>query len=144
VGLGEDGATYLASNLLDPAARAQQPEHTDFSAPLWDWDAAGVRGTAARIEQLCVHALLVQLFMPELVSEGEVPPPPGTKGFGWRAALGYGLPEESVRRPIWLGKDYQLQRATGGGAAQRGCWQALSPLAGPVAAPLAWVEPVVG
>ena len=25
IGLGEDGATYLASSLLDPAAKAQQP-----------------------------------------------------------------------------------------------------------------------
>jgi hypothetical protein len=50
VGLGEDGSTDLASNLLDPAARAQQPEHTNFSPSLWDWDADGVRGTAARME----------------------------------------------------------------------------------------------
>ena len=26
VGLGEDGSTYLASSLLDPSAKAQQPE----------------------------------------------------------------------------------------------------------------------
>jgi hypothetical protein len=142
VGLGEDGATYLASNLLDPAARAQQPDHTDFSPSLWDWDADGVRGTAARMEQLCVHALLVQLYVPELVSEGEVPPPPSSKGFGGRAGLGYGPAEESLRPPVWVGKDYQLQRQAG--AAQRGFWRALSPLTGPVAGPLEWVEPVVG
>jgi hypothetical protein len=58
------------------------------------------------MEQLCVHALLVQLYVPELVSEGEVPPPPSSKGFGGRAALGYGPAEESLRRPVWLGKDY--------------------------------------
>ena len=96
------------------------------------------------MEQLCVHALLVQLYVPELVSEGEVPPPPSSKGFGGRAAQGYGSAEESLRRPVWLGRDYQLQRVAGGGAAQRGSWQPLSPLVGPVAAPLAWVEPVVG
>jgi len=73
-----------------------------------------------------------------------VPPPPNSKGFGGRAALGYGPAEESLRRPVWLGKDYQLQRAAGGGAPQRGSWQPLSPLVGPVAAPLAWVETVVG
>ena len=39
IGLGEDGSTYLASNVLDPAAKAQQPAHTDFSPTLWDWDA---------------------------------------------------------------------------------------------------------
>jgi hypothetical protein len=50
VGLGEDGSTCLASNLLDPAARSQQPDHTDFSPSLWDWDADGVRGTASRME----------------------------------------------------------------------------------------------
>jgi hypothetical protein len=147
VGLGEDGSTYLASNLLDPAIRAQQPEHTDFSPPLWDWDADGVRGTAARMEQLCVHALLVQLYAPHLVSEGEVPLAPGAKGFGGRAALGYGVAEASLRRPVWLGKDYQLQRQPAGGGAQpgwqRGHWRALSPLTAPVGAPLEWVEPVL-
>ncbi|MEB3302355.1 MAG: hypothetical protein VKN56_10360, partial [Cyanobacteriota bacterium] len=117
-------------------------EHTNFSPSLWDWDADGVRGTASRMEQLCVHALLVQLDAPHLVAAGEVPPPPGAKGFGGRAALGYRATEESLRRPVWLGKDYQLQRQAGG--AQRGFWRALSPLAGPVAAPLEWVEPVVG
>ncbi len=44
VGLGEDGSTYLASSLLDPSSKAQQPEHTDFSPTLWDWDADGVKG----------------------------------------------------------------------------------------------------
>jgi hypothetical protein len=143
VGLGEDGATYLASSLLDPAARAQQPEHTDFSPTVWAWDADGVKGTAARMEQLCVHALLVQLYARHLVAEGEIPPAPGAKGFGGggkQSSAG----ADAVRRPVWLGKDYQLQRQPGGVTTQRGSWQALSPLAGPVAAPLAWVEPVLG
>jgi hypothetical protein len=82
IGLGEDGSTYLASCLLDPSARAQQPEHTDFSAAHWDWDADGVKGTAARMEQLAVHALLVQHHPPVLVSEGEVPPASCGKGSG--------------------------------------------------------------
>jgi hypothetical protein len=86
--------------------------------------------------------LLVQLYAPHLVAEGEVPPPPSSKGFGGRAALGYGPAEESLRPPVWLGKDYQLQRQAGGD--QRGFWRALSHLAGPVAGPLEWVEPVVG
>jgi len=98
IGLGEDGSTYLASCMLDPSARAQQPEHTDFSAAHWDWDADGVKGTAARMEQLAVHALLVQLHVPELVSEVEVPPPSGGKGFGGAAARGGS--GESVRRPV--------------------------------------------
>ncbi len=141
VGLGEDGATYLASNLLDPAARAQQPEHTDFSSAVWEWDADGVRGTTARMEQLCVHALLVQLYAKHLVTEGEIPPASGAKGFGGGGKSSVGGAEE-VRAPVWLGKDYQLQRSAGG-KAQRGYWRALSPLTGPVAAPLEWVEPVV-
>ena len=33
VGLGEDGSTYLASNLLDPVARAQQPVVERVQAP---------------------------------------------------------------------------------------------------------------
>jgi len=101
------------------------------------------------MEQLCVHALLVQLYAPHLVAEGEVPLALGAKGFGGRAALGYGPQESMVRRPVWLGKDYQLmlQHQAGGGGNggwQRGHWRALSPLAGPVAWPLEWVEPVVG
>jgi len=141
VGLGEDGSTHLASNVLDPAARAQQPEHTDFSPTLWDWDADGVKGTASRMEQLCVHALLVQLYAKHLVREGEIPPASGAKGFGGGGKSSGGAADE-VRAPVWLGKDYQLQRQAGG--AQRGFWRALSPLAGPVAGPLEWVEPVVG
>jgi hypothetical protein len=149
-GLGEDGSTYLASSLLDPSSKAQQPEHTDFSPTLWDWDADGVKGTAARMEQLAVHALLIQLYVPSLVSEGDVPPPPGIKGFGG-AGRGSRSSSEEVRAPVWLGKGYQLQRQVeesgpGSGAVggwQRGHWRGLSPLAGPVAGPLEWVEPVV-
>ncbi|MFM9087742.1 MAG: hypothetical protein ACKOPT_06335, partial [Cyanobium sp.] len=85
--------------------------------------------------QLCVHALLVQLHLPELVSTGEIPPPPGA------AAPGGGAGQEA-RPPVWLGKDYQLQRQAG--EDQRGHWRALSPLEGPVGIPLEWVEPVVG
>jgi hypothetical protein len=150
IGLGEDGSTYLASNLLDPAAKAQQPEHTDFSAPNWEWDADGVKGTAARMEQLSVHALLVQLYAPSLVSQGEIPPAPGGKGFGG-AGKATSAPSEEVRPPVWLGKDYQLQRqaAEPGSPSsaslgwQRGHWRLLSPLAGPVVGPMEWVEPVL-
>jgi hypothetical protein len=146
VGLGEDGSTYLASNLLDPSAKAQQPEHTDFSSTVWDWDADGVKGTAARMEQLCVHALLVQLHAQHLVSEGEIPPAPAAKGFGASAKKGSAV-GDSVKPPVWLGKDYQLQRQPGGAGTtsgwQRGHWRALSPLAAPVATPMEWVEPVL-
>ncbi|MCP9826347.1 hypothetical protein [Synechococcus sp. EJ6-Ellesmere] len=144
VGLGEDGATYLASCLLDPAAKAQQPEHTDFSAPHWEWDDDGVKGTAARMEQLCVHALLAQLYVPELVQEGEVPPAAGAKGFGGQSAA-EGV---QLQRPVWLGKDYQLQRQPTerpdmpAGTWKRGHWRALSPLDNPMAAPLGWGEPM--
>jgi hypothetical protein len=51
-----------------------------FSPLLWDRDADGVKGTAARMEQLCVHALLVQLYAKQLVAEGEIPPAPGARG----------------------------------------------------------------
>jgi len=49
-------------------AKAQQPEHTDFRPTHRDWDADGVRGTAARMEQFCVHVLLVQLYAKHLVA----------------------------------------------------------------------------
>lgn len=146
IGLGEDGSTYLASNVLDPAAKAQQPAHTDFSPSVWEWDADGVRGTSARMEQLCVHALLAQLYAPQLVSEGEIPPEPGAKGFGGGGRKASSSTDD-VKPPVWLGKDYQLQRQPGDtGTAtgwQRGHWRALSPLAGPVAAPMEWVEPIL-
>lgn len=86
IGLGEDGSTDLAGNVLDPAARAQQPEHTDFSPTIGDRDADGVQGTASRMEQLCVHALLVQLYARHLVTEGAIPPATGAKGFGGGAS----------------------------------------------------------
>jgi len=128
------------------AAKAQQPAHTDFSRTLWDWDADGVKGTAARMEQLCVHALLVQLHAQHLVSEGEIPPAPAAKGFGASTKKG-SAGGDSVKPPVWLGKDYQLQRQPGGAGTasgwQRGHWRALSPLAAPVATPLEWVEPVL-
>jgi hypothetical protein len=41
-------------------------------------------------------------------------PPPASKGFGGRTGLGYGTAEDSLRPPVWLGKDYQLQRIAGG------------------------------
>ena len=116
------------------------------SPTAWDWDAKGVRGTAARMEQLSVHALLVQLYAKTLVGAGEIPPPPGAKGFSGRASS-RSANAETVRPPIWLGQTYQLQRqpaeADGPRGWQRGHWQALSPLTGPVAAPLEWVEPVL-
>jgi hypothetical protein len=146
IGLGEDGSTYLASNVLDPSTKAQQPAHTDFSPTLWDWDADGVKGTSSRMEQLCVHALLVQLYAKSLVSEGEIPSPPGAKGFGGGAKKA-SPSSDNVKPPVWLGRDYQLQRQPGdAGIAtgwKRGYWRALSPLASPVAAPLEWVEPVL-
>ena len=115
---------------------------------VWEWDADGVKGTAAQMEQLSVHALLVQLYAKSLVSEGEIPPPPGAKGFG--GGVKKASPSsDDVKPPVWLGKDYQLQRQSAGAAGttkvgwQRGHWKALSPLAGSVAAPLEWVEPVL-
>jgi hypothetical protein len=100
------------------------------------------------MEQLCVHALLVQLYAKHLVAEGEIPPASGAKGFGGGGKSSGGAAEE-VRAPVWLGKDYQLQRQPAGdtgttrGSWQRGRWRALSPLAAPVAAPMEWVEPVL-
>lgn len=59
---------------------------------------------------------------------------------GGRSATPSGA-DEGVRAPVWLGKDYQLQRqattiaaATASGW-QRGHWRSLSPLAGPVSVP---------
>ena len=184
IGIGEDGATYLASCLFDPVAQAQQPAHTDFSSSHWQWDAAGVRGTAARMEQLAVHAFLVQLYAQGLVAEGEIPPDPKARGFGGgtgKAERAKASGKETGRAkgkakgkgtnavvlpPVWLGRDYRVQgqpaeglvKATDairtdprrGGDSQpapsgphwrRGYWRALSPLKGPVAAPLEWVEP---
>lgn len=100
------------------------------------------------MEQLCVHALLVQLYAPELVSEGEVPAAGGGKGFGGSSAGSTGK-GGVVSCPVWLGKDYQLQRQSAdapdhpSGTWQRGSWKMLSPLVEPMAAPLEWVEPVL-
>jgi hypothetical protein len=94
----------------------------------------------------------VQLYVPALISEGEIPPAPGAKGFGGggKTASSTG---EGVKPPVWLGKDYQLQcqltstapvgQGRRDGTWQRGHWRVLSPLADPVAAPLEWVEPLL-
>jgi hypothetical protein len=100
------------------------------------------------MEQLCVHALLVQLYAMHLVAEGEIPPEPGAKGFGG-SGIQSAVPADEVKALVWLGKDYQLQCQPAGSAGntkgswQRGNWRALSPLVGPVAAPMEWVEPVL-
>jgi hypothetical protein len=81
-----------------------------------------------------------------LISEGEIPPAPGAKGFGGKASKGSATAED-VRPPVWLGQDYQLQRQPAAPGVskgwQRGHWRALSPLAGTAAGPLEWVEPVL-
>ena len=95
------------------------------------------------MEQLCVHALLVQLYAKQLVAEGEIPPAPGAKGFGG-AGKQNAVPADELKAPVWLGKDYQLQCQPAGtagstkGSWQRGHWRSLSTLVGPVAAPLEW------
>jgi hypothetical protein len=82
------------------------------------------------------------------VAEGEIPPVPGAKGFGG-GGMSSGAAADEVRAPLWLGKDDQLQRQPTGDAGitgaswQRGHWRTLSLLAGPVASPLEWVEPVL-
>ena len=84
---------------------------TAGDASHWEWDADGVKGTAARMEQLCLHALLVQLYVPDLVSEGELPDHPAgrwQRGF-WRplSPLGDPLapPLEWVEPRCWLWGD---------------------------------------
>jgi predicted kinase len=81
-----------------------------------------------------------------LISEGEIPPAPGAKGFGGKASKGSATVED-IRHPVWLGQDYQLQRQPAAPGVskgwQRGHWRALSPLAGTAAGPLEWVEPVL-
>ena len=53
---------YLASKLLDPVARAQQPEHTDFSPTLWDWATATGPWLAAKpVASLLSRGLAVLL-----------------------------------------------------------------------------------
>ena len=102
------------------------------------------------MEQLCVHALLVQLYVPKLVSEGEVPAAAGGgKGFGGEPAGGAAGKGGAAAKPVWLGKDYQLQRQPAerpdrpAGTWQRGYWRPLLPLGDPLAVSLEWVEPVL-
>ena len=130
IGLGEDGSTYLASNVLNPAAKAQQPAHTDFSPAVWEWDGDGVRGTADRMEQLCVHALLAQLYAPQLVSEGEIPPAPGAKGFGGSSKKASPASDD-VKPPVWLG---MVPAAAPARRRRHGGWLAAGPLASALAA----------
>jgi hypothetical protein len=86
---------------------------------LSDWDADWLKDTAARMEQFSVHALLAQLDVPSLVSEGEVPPPSGVEGFGW-PGRGLRSSSEEVRPPVWMGKAFPLQRQPAGSGAAPG------------------------
>lgn len=99
------------------------------------------------MEQLCVPALLVQLYAKHLVTEGEIPPAAGAKGFGGVGILS-AVPAEGLKAPVWLGKDYQLHCQPAGAAGstkgswQRGHWRVLSTLVAPVAVPMEWVQPL--
>jgi PIN domain nuclease of toxin-antitoxin system len=72
--LGEDGSTYLASNLLDPVARAQQPVVERVQAPQ-----AEAFVSQASLREMAIKASIgrLQVDLPEL--ERQVP----LQGFRW-------------------------------------------------------------
>ena len=98
------------------------------------------------MEGLAINAQLVQCCAQNLVSEGEIPPKPGAKGFGGGAKKTRSFSDE-VKPPVQPGKNYQLECESGDACNPtgwyRGHWRALSPLAAPVAAPMEWDEPVL-
>ena len=59
------------------------------------------------MEGLAINALLVQLYQPELLTTGPAAKMPSGKGF---AAAGDPTSPVSPQGPVWIGKDFRLDR----------------------------------
>jgi hypothetical protein len=93
------------------------------------------------MEGLAINALLVQLYQPELLSTGPAAKVRSGKGFAGAAD-----PEGTVspQGPVWIGKDFRLDRTPRAGASNstsgggRRCRPAAPLAPGPLAHRSAW------
>ena len=106
VGLALDGSSYLTRHSFAQIGE-RQPTAEDLSHPAWQWDEQAVQSTNQRMEGLAINALLVQLYQPELLTTGPAAKVSSGKGFS-----GGGDPTSAVspQGPVWIGKDFRLDR----------------------------------
>jgi hypothetical protein len=106
VGLALDGSSYLTRHSFAQIGE-RQPTEQDMSHPAYEWDEQAVQSTNQRMEGLAINALLVQLYQPELLSTGPAAKVRSGKGF---AAGGDPISAVSPQGPVWIGKDFRLDR----------------------------------
>jgi hypothetical protein len=106
VGLALDGSSYLTRHSFAQIGE-RQPTAEYLSHPAWQWDEQAVQSTNQRMEGLAINALLVQLYQPELLTTGPAAKMPSGKGFSRG-----GDPDGAVspQGPVWIGKDFRLDR----------------------------------
>jgi hypothetical protein len=128
--LALDGTSYLTRHSFEQIGE-RNPTVDDLSHPAWQWDEQAVQSTNQRMEGLAINALLVQLYQPELLTTGPAAKVRSGKGFA-----GGGDPAGTVspQGPVWIGKDFRLDRTPrtdaskstssgGSGAARRPHWR---------------------
>jgi hypothetical protein len=131
VGLALDGTSYLTRHSFQQIGE-RNPTVDDLSHPVWQWDEQAVQSSNQRMEGLAINALLVQLYQPDLLSTGPATKVRSAKGF---AAAADPTGTVSPQGPVWIGKDFRLDRTPraaasnstsggGGGAARRPHWPA--------------------
>jgi hypothetical protein len=106
VGLALDGSSYLTRHSFEQIGE-RNPTVDDLSHPAWHWDEQAVQSTNQRMEGLAINALLVQLYQPDLLSTAPAAKVRSGKGFA-----GGGDPDGTVspQGPVWIGKDFRLDR----------------------------------
>jgi hypothetical protein len=106
VGLALDGSSYLTRHSFEQIGE-RNPTASDLSHPAWQWDEQAVQSTNQRMEGLAINALLVQLYQPDLLTTGPAAKVRSGKGFA-----GGGDPDGTVspQGPVWIGKDFRLDR----------------------------------
>jgi hypothetical protein len=105
-----------------------------MSHPAYECDEQAVLSTNQRMEGLAINALLVQLYQPELLSTG-----PAAKVRSGKSFSRGGDPDAAVslQGPVWIGKDFRLDRtprapaagdtpsSSSSSASRRGHWHAI-------------------
>ncbi len=106
VGLALDGTSYLTRHSFEQIGE-RNPTVDDLSHPAWQWDEQAVQSTNQRMEGLAINALLVQLYQPDLLSTGPAAKVRSGKGFAGAADSASTV---SPQGPVWIGKDFRLDR----------------------------------
>ncbi len=113
VGLALNGSSYLTRHSFAQIGE-RSPTVENLSHPAWQWNEQAVQSTNQRMEGLAINALLVQLYQPELLSTGSAAKVRSGKGF---AAAADPTGTVSPQGPVWIGKDFRLDRTPGAATA---------------------------